>query len=215
MRAAGGVSPRVILPPRRNADENAATITRRRRLFTFAQHHRRQAASVDAARVDARGVRVDLRQLLRVVPEDEMRGARVDLAPQRWTVSLGGRSVRIETSDVHEYARALSIHRKPWIDTGVHDTNIVFRKVEPEWKRCDEVPVVLLEHAHDFSLQRSQRRRVSTRSLAVTKQAVFVVASNDTCGDFLEQVDGAGRIGTSNDEVSDGHELIGRSEPDE
>jgi len=130
-------------------------------------------------------------------------------------VPFGGRSIRVEASDVHEHARALSIHRKPWIDTSVHDTNTVDGKVEPEWQRRDEVPVVLLERAHDFSLQCPQWGSMTSRRMSVTKQAIFVVASHDASGDFSEQVYGAGRMRTSNDEIADGHELIGRSKPDE
>lgn len=96
---------------------------------------------------------MNLRNFFGVVSKDEMRRTRIHLAPKRLTVAFRGCAVGIETAAIHEHAWALAIDRETRINAGVDDAYAVFGQVEPERKRRDELPVVLLEGAHDFALK--------------------------------------------------------------
>jgi len=47
------------------------------------------------------------------------------------------------------------------------------------------------------------------------RQAIFVIASHRTSGEFADQVNGACRIRTSNNEVANGDQPIGRAKPNQ
>ena len=96
---------------------------------------------------------MNLRNFFGVVAKDEMRRARIHLAPKRLAVSFRRCSVGIETAAIHEHARTLAIDRKARINAGMNHPHAVFGQIEPERKRRDELPMVLLERADDFSLQ--------------------------------------------------------------
>lgn len=160
-------------------------------------------------------MQVNLRLLFCVVSKDEVRRACVDLAPKRLTVTFRRCAVRIETAAIHEHAWALAIDGEARIDAGVNDTHAVFGQVEPQRKGSDEFPVMLFESSDDFALKRTKGRRDVPRHLPMSQQPIFVISTNGATGKFADQIDRAGRIRTTHDEIAYGNELIGGTEPDE
>lgn len=89
------------------------------------EHHGRKAPSVDARRIQTRGIRVQTEPRLRVVPEHDVRGPRVALRPGRLREAIAGGSVPSERPNMEQRPGLLVCEGNPRLHPGVHHAYVV------------------------------------------------------------------------------------------